>query len=113
MSQPTLFDPPAREVSPEREATLEARFRAFHAANPAVYDELAALARRAKSKGYARYSIKALVELVRWHRSVETTTTDGEPFRINNSHSSRYARLLMQQEADLAGFFETREIHTL
>lgn len=104
--QPGLFDRPAR---PSR-MTLDERFDAFHRDNPAVYEQLAAQARSAKSKGHSSYSIKTLMELVRWHHTVEIETD--EPFKLNNSYASRYARLLMDQEADLADFFETRTLQS-
>ena len=33
----------------------------------------------------------------------------GKDFKLNNNYVSRYARLIMAQEADLEGVFETRE----
>lgn len=36
--------------------------------------------------------------------------TKGEPFKLNNDFRSRYTRLLMQQEPELQGFFETRTL---
>jgi hypothetical protein len=35
-----------------------------------------------------------------------------EEFRLSNSYRSRYARLIMEQEADLQDFFTTRELRT-
>ena len=85
---------------------LEA-FEAFHAAHPAVYDELARVARSVKAKGFKRYGIKACFEVVRYHRMIEGL--DGVP-KLNNSLTAYYARRLMDSEPDLAGFFETREL---
>jgi hypothetical protein len=47
------------------------------------------------------------VEVVRFHRALETTDPD---FKLNNNYSSRYARILMDEEPELAGFFQTREL---
>jgi hypothetical protein len=55
----------------------------------------------------ARYGIKALFEVLRYEYSVQT---QGDEFKLNNSYTSRYARMLMRQHADLDGFFETREL---
>ncbi len=104
--EPTLFDRPVTAPA-WRGGTLDERFAVFHAENPAVYDELVRLARKARAAGHARYSAKALAELVRWHRTVETR---GEPFKLNNSYVSRYARLIEATEPDLADFFETRTL---
>jgi hypothetical protein len=60
-----------------------------------------------KRKGWNHYGIKAIVEVVRFHRALETTDPD---FKLNNNYSSRYARILMDQEPELAGFFQTREL---
>jgi hypothetical protein len=35
-------------------------------------------------------------------------TSGDEDYKLNNNFTSRYARLLMQHNADLAGFFEIR-----
>ena len=49
-----------------------------------------------------------LFEVIRWQWSRETTASDG--FRLNNSLTSRFARLIMEQEPDLEGFFDVREL---
>ena len=88
-------------------------FEEFHEANPVVYLELAKLARQAKQRGLGRVGIRMLWERLRWHFAVEVTPTPGtEPFRLNDHLTSRYARLLMAQEPDLRGLFETREIRS-
>jgi hypothetical protein len=89
------------------ETALERRFREFHVEHPEVYRVLVALARRAKEQGRERYGMKAVIEVARWNRMVEKA--DGEEFRFCNSLAAYYAREIMKREADLAGFFETRE----
>lgn len=91
-----------------RPAIAEA-FAKFHADNPAVYAELVRLTRQAKVAGRKRIGIGMLFEVVRWNRIVWSRDADG--FKLNNSHRSRYARLIMEQEPDLAGMFETRSLH--
>lgn len=86
-------------------ATIQETFEAFHAKYPQVYAKIVAMARTMKRRGFEHYGIKALVEVVRWHMALKT----GEEFKINNNYTSRYSRLIMQQEPDLAGFFDTRE----
>lgn len=92
--------------SPE---SLEARFRQFHAENPDVYRTLAKLARQAVARGRTRMGIKMLFEVARWERFLITTDPD---FKLNNNFHSRYARLLMTREPDLAGLFELRELRS-
>ena len=109
-TEPTLFDrPSARRKARDRE-TIDERFWAFHEANPDVFAHLCTFAQGAVEAGFERYSIKALVERVRYHVEVEVRSTDG--FRINNDFSSRYARLLMDEGVVPAGFFETRTLRT-
>lgn len=95
--------------TPTTEAGLEAQFRTFHGKNPRVYEELVKLARSAMAKGKQKIGIGMLWEVLRWHFWLQTTDTE---FKLNNNHRSRYARLIMKQERDLDGVFETRELHS-
>lgn len=98
-------------VEPETiaEATIEERFLAFHEANPHVYRSLVALARQMRAGGRARVSIKLLIERLRWEYAMRTTRPEGE-YAINNDYTSRYARLIMASNPDLAGIFELRRL---
>jgi hypothetical protein len=109
----TLFDresvPPI--VTPEPgEDTIEGRFREFHAANPWVYERLRYLARDLVDKGHTRIGIGMLFEVLRWQYARATINTDG--LKLNNDFRSRYARLLADNEPDLADAFETRRLRT-
>lgn len=90
---------------PPRAGKLQARFEAFHRANPHVYATLLELARKAKAAGKERIGIKALWEVCRWEIGLRTR---GDEFRCNNDYTAGYARLLMQ-EPDLDGMFELRQ----
>ncbi len=103
MSQIAIDFTPAPVES--RERTIEDRFREFHAAHPQVYAELVRLAREAKARGRRRIGIKMLWEVVRWNLYL---TPQGEEFKLNNSYTSRYARLIQRNEPALADLFETR-----
>lgn len=85
---------------------LAARFAAYHAANPHVYDEIVMLARRAKRSGAQRIGMKQLWEVMRWRHML--STRDPEGWKLNNDYTSCYARLVMLREGDLAGMFELR-----
>jgi hypothetical protein len=87
---------------------LDEEFRAFHAANPDVYTELVRLARKAKAKGKTRLSMRMLWEALRYNLTL-AIEGDGE-YRLNNNHVARYARLVVEQEPDLAGLFELRGV---
>lgn len=93
----------------DTETRLDRAFADFHELNPDVYDELVALARKWKQAGHRHVGISMLFELIRWSRGLSTV---GDTFRLNNSYRSRYARLIMAQEADLRDFFETRELRS-
>lgn len=88
-----------------REATIQERFEAFHRANPHVYAALKSLALQMVRSGVRQYGIKGLVEKLRWEFAL---ATKGDAFKICNTYTSRYARLLTQNEPELKGFFELR-----
>lgn len=100
---PSLWDPPPAPHA----GTTEGRFERFHAAHPEVYARLVGLARRLRARGFEQYSIKGLFEIVRFEQSVREDAA--EEFALNNDYTPLYARLIMEREADLAGFFVTRE----
>ena len=106
--QPTLFEPLPPMVAPsyQKGDTIEQRFSAFHAANPAVYRELRSMALGIKRRGATRYGIAGLFEVLRYRWSLQTS---GDSFKLNNDFRALYARLLMDNEPELADFFETRE----
>lgn len=82
-----------------------ARFRAYHEANPEIYQALRRFALEAANAGHRRLSINLLFERLRWFTTVEA---QGDAFKCNNTYRAHYARLLMQEEPKLAGVFETR-----
>ena len=86
--------------------SIEEQFRAFHAANPHIYRLLRALALDYKRSGQSHCGIKMLYEVLRYRSGVYTT---GEPYKLNNNFTSLYARMLMDREPELRGFFEIRE----
>lgn len=84
----------------------QTQFLKYHSARPEVYHQIVKFAREAKAAGFKTYSIWAVGNRVRWHYQFEKLT--GEKFKIKNDYFSRYARLVMAQEPDLAGFFTTK-----
>ena len=86
------------------DASYEA-FAAYHAANPQVYAALRRFALEAKRAGRPRIGINEVHERVRWHTTVEARH---DSFKVNNNWRPFYARLLMHEEPELEGFFETR-----
>jgi hypothetical protein len=85
------------------------RFLEFHRQNPQVYAELVRLVRVALGRGRKKIGIKMLWEVVRWNLWLRTDA-ESDGFKMNNNYHSRYARLIMKNEPDLAGVFEVREL---
>jgi len=80
-------------------------FSDFHRQNPQVYDELVKLALQIKARGYRKYSIKGLYEVLRFNVAMKTTGVD---YKLNNNYTAGYARMIMENEPDLRGFFDLR-----
>ena len=91
--------------------SIQVRFERFHAANPHIYERLVEAARQMRDAGRTRIGVGHLVEdVIRW--AGERTDT-ADKYRISNDYRSRYARLIMEQEPDLRGVFEIRQLETL
>ena len=89
---------------------IQQRFEAFHSKNPRLYRLFKQFARDIKRAGYEHYSADAILHRVRWHVDIETRGGDG--YSINNNYSSRYARKLMDECPEFAGFFRLRELRS-
>lgn len=86
----------------------EREFWAFHAENPHIYEHLEHIALQLRRSGVTRWGIKALWEVCRYELALRTNSS-ARSFRLNNNYTAHYARLLMDSNPDLEGFFETRE----
>lgn len=89
---------------------IELKFWTFHFANPHVYELFKKYAEDVLHAGYEHYGIKAIFERVRWHMDIDTE--GGEGFKLNNNYTSRYARLLSQEDKRFCGFFRNRQLKT-
>ena len=78
----------------------------FHRNNPQVALQLRRLALELVDAGHRHYSIKGLFEVLRFNAALKT---DGKPYKLNNNLTPFYARLLMETEPRLEGFFHTRK----
>lgn len=109
---PTLFDDiestPVSDAATDEERTLDQRFWEHHRARPEVYEEFRAIALDLRRRGYTRAGAKMVAEVLRWQRMMRSVDDDG--LKLNNSFVSRYARLVMAREPELAGFFELRRL---
>jgi hypothetical protein len=86
----------------------ERAFWDFHSQNPHIYEQLEQLALQLRRSGVQRWGMKALWEVLRYELMLRTSAS-ARSFRLNNNHTAFYARLLMDRNPELAGFFETRE----
>ena len=106
--QPSLFVELTQTVTPAAAgASIPEQFAAFHAANPQVYVALRRLALGLRDRGFNSYGIAGLFEQLRWTYALQT---GGDAYKLNNNFRSHYARLLMDKNPSLAGFFETRRL---
>lgn len=85
-------------------------FLAFHAERPGIYRLFVHFAREAKKSGRTTIGAKMIAERIRWECVI--SRSDGDAWKLNNNMVSRYARMVMQNEPDLVGFFETRKLKT-
>jgi len=102
--------PPASAMAKQKKG-FEARFRAFHTANPHVYAELVRLCRQARRKGHGKIGIRMLWEVTRWNLTIATKDPSSN-LKLNDHYHSRYARLIMKQEPDLKSMFNLRALST-
>lgn len=96
-------------VIAENRSKIEAAFWGFHYENPGIYDELVALARDLRDRGYTKLGIGMLFEVLRWRR-MKLTVASEHAFKLNNNFRAYYARLIMEREPDLDGAFDTRRL---
>ena len=110
---PSLFDHGLAPVpvTTSSAGTIEEAFLRFHEANPWVYEALVRLARDLHRRGRRKIGMKMLFEVLRWQHSI-STVDESSDFKLCNNYTSRYARLIMRNEADLVDIFETRKLVT-
>lgn len=92
--------------------TIGERFERFHRTNPHVLDALVGLSRQLVRRGHRRLGMKMLFEVLRWQSMLQTTDTDGEGFKLCNSYTAHYARLVMRVCPDLDGVFNVRPLRS-
>lgn len=97
----------AAQAEPEDDSLSSGeKFWRYHEANPAIYSVLVAFAREWRDRtGRPKLGINSLIERVRWEVAVRTNDPD---FKINNNYGPWFSRLIMRQEPDLVGLFQTR-----
>lgn len=96
-----------------RQEELEARFRAFHAKNPVIFKWFMHHALRMQER-CPRHSAYAIMNLLRYgDREFGTRNSRHEVCKsISNDLVPYYARLAMETDSRLEGFFTTRRLTT-
>ena len=93
-----LFDPPGRH---------RAAFEKFHREHPHVYRALRKIWLQVVRFGITRFGIRTVWERLRWLAAFKTKRAKST-WKLNDHYTRHYARLLMEQEPELAGLFEVR-----
>jgi hypothetical protein len=88
---------------------LDQKFWDFYRKNPQVMEKLIHLTAQAKRAGRKKIGMKMLFEVIRWEHFI---STKGDDFKLNNSYTSRYTRLLIEQHPEFESMFETRRIRS-
>lgn len=88
--------------------TTTDKFETFHAENPRVYRGAVPPGPRVSSlhREPHKIGLRMLWERLRWLSAVTTDTKDR--FKLNDHYTTSCARLMMDQEPDLAGVFTLR-----
>ena len=107
--QTTSSAEPAKRGAIYGEA-LGDKFDRYHRANPRVFELFLRFTLDLKARGRQHYSAQAVFERIRWHMDVETR--DREGFKLNNSMTSRYTRLLETLFPEHKGFYRKRELRS-
>lgn len=87
-------------------AEEQAKFDAFDAANPRVWQLFVRFTQERIRLGFRHYSADAILHRVRW--DTDTVADDGSGFKINNNWTSFYARKWAAAYPQQADFFRRR-----
>jgi len=93
--------------------TLQEKYEDWRATpdGEVVYEAVRAAALRLRERGWRHYGIHALWEAARYTHALKVGP-DEEGWKLNDHHTSRMARELMENEPALDGFFEIRTLLT-
>lgn len=109
-----LFDHAAKSASDcklvtrrDGRPTIAERWKAFHQANPDVFDAIRREADRERLAGWKRISINLIFEILRRDPSLQPE--GGGDWKLDNSFRALYARELIRCYPVFDGLIETRE----
>ena len=93
--------------------SIQERFERFHAKHQEVYDELLQVCRVWKRHSSSRWSVDAAYQIIRWEHVIAGLDDPHETFKLDDHYRALYSRLLMANEPELEGLFETRRRRAL
>ena len=82
-------------------------FDEYDRAHPDIWEHFERIALDLIRRGVKHYGSKAIFEIIRYHRTLDSGRNDF--FRVNNNFTSRYARKFQSKHPQHADFFETRK----
>lgn len=85
--------------------SIDEAFAEFDAEHPEVYRLFVGYAEQIRARGFTRYSSDAILHRIRWWHHVDQGDRE---FKLNDHFTSRYARKLIAERPEFAGFFELR-----
>ena len=91
---------------------LYEEWKAYHKANPEVYDLICRFAAEAINRGHREYAIATIWERIRWHIDIELNV-GGEEFKLPNNHRAYYARYWLEQHPQYPDFFRTATLRSM
>lgn len=84
---------------------IDSRAVRYDVENPGVWQEFERLALDLIGRGIQHYGAKAVMEVVRYHRTVRSNDPH---FRVNNTFTSYYARKFIRRYPQYRDFFDMR-----
>jgi hypothetical protein len=84
------------------------KFQFYDYENPQIWDHFESIALNLIGKGVQRYGAKSIMEVIRFHVSMD----NGEGVKINNNYNSDYARKFIKKYPQHSNFFEFRTLLT-
>ena len=81
-------------------------WEAIKCKHPTLLSDLAAIAIKAKQRGFYRWYADALFHVLRWETGI---TTDDFGLKVNNNYTALASRDLMTQYPELDGMFAIRQ----
>lgn len=84
------------------------RYREHRDKHPHVHQWIVEYSRKAKDKGYKKWSISRCLEIVRWQGHFDLDKDDAG-YKINDHVAAFYSREIMLTHPDLIDFYECRK----